>query len=106
MVGNYAPRTPAPAVERVKGEPTEARDVYGKRIRLTGDGLLYGEEFMSFDEMGAQPATYTLWNPATSLFEVTVVRRGGPDLVLRDLPPQTADRLGEAINGALRKHRP
>ena len=95
----------ASAVERVEGGPTEARDIHGKRIRLTRDGLLYGEEYVPFDEMGIQPVSHTFWNPATSLFEVTVVRRGGPDLVLKDLPPQTADRLGEAINGALRKRR-
>ncbi len=84
---------------------TQARNVYGKRIRLTRDGLLYGEEFVSFDEMGAQPASYTLWNPVTSLFEVTVTRRSGPDLILKDLSAEAANRLEEAINSALRKHR-
>ncbi|QIN77403.1 hypothetical protein GBA65_01510 [Rubrobacter marinus] len=84
---------------------TEARDVYGNRIRLGRNGLRYGEEFVSFDDMGAQPASYTFWNPATSLSEITVPRRRGPDLVLRNLSPETANRLGEAINEALRKHR-
>ncbi len=59
---------------------------------------------MPFDEMGgAQPASHALWNPATNLFEVTVARRSGPDLVLKNLPPQTADRLREAIISVLRK---
>lgn len=58
---------------------------------------------MPFDEMGgAQPASYAFWNPATNLFEVTVARRNGPNLVIKNLPPQTADRLGKAITDALR----
>ena len=73
---------------------------------MTRRGLTYGEEFVPFDEMrGVQPASHTFWNPATNLFEVTVARRSGPDLVLKNLPPQTADRLSEAIIGALRKRR-
>jgi hypothetical protein len=83
---------------------TEAQDVYGTRIRLTRDGLTYGEEFLPFDEMGnMQPAPNTFWNPGTRMFEVTVVRRNGPDLVIKNLPPQTADRLREAIFDALRQ---
>ena len=82
------------------------QDVYGTSIRLTRNGLAYGEEFAPFGEMdGVQPASHALWNPATSLFEVTVARRSGPDLVLKNLPPQTADLLREKIIGALRKHR-
>lgn len=51
----------------------EARDLYGKRVRLTPDGLAYGEEFVPFDEMDdARPASHNLWNPATNLFEVAV----------------------------------
>ncbi|MDP8951163.1 MAG: hypothetical protein M3N18_02805 [Actinomycetota bacterium] len=50
-----------------------------------------------------QPAPHAFWNPATNLFEVTVVRRNGPDLVIKDLPLQTADRLREAITDALRE---
>ena len=84
--------------------PTEAQDVYGTRIRLTRDGLAYGEEFVPFDEMlGMRPASHGLWNPATNLFEVAVFRRNEPDLIIKNLPLQTADRLGEAINGALRE---
>jgi hypothetical protein len=45
----------------------------------------------------------TFWNPGTNLFEVTVVRRNGPDLVIKNLPLQTADRLREAIIDALRE---
>jgi hypothetical protein len=79
------------------------RDIYGTRIRLTRDGLTYGEEFVPFDEMGSmQPAPDTFWNPGTNLFEVTVVRRNGPDLVIKNLPLQTADRLRQAIIDALR----
>ncbi len=83
---------------------TEAQDIYGTRIRLTRDGLTYGEEFVSFEEMGnMQPAPDTFWNPGTNLFEVTVVRRNGPDLVIKNLPLQTAERLREAIFDALRE---
>ena len=82
---------------------TEAQDVYGTRILLTRDGLTYGEEFVPFEEMGGmQPAPYTFWNPGTNLFEVTVVRRNGPDLVIKNLPLQTADQLREAIIAAQR----
>ena len=83
---------------------TEVRDIYGTCIRLTRDGLTYGEEFVPFDKMGnMQPAPHTFWNPGTNLFEVTVVRRNGPDLVIKNLPLQTADRLREAIIDALRE---
>ena len=82
------------------------QDVNGKRIRLTRDGLIYGEEFVPFDEIGdARPTSYPIWNPVTNLFEVVVDRRNGPDLVINNLPPQTADRLGKALNDALRGHR-
>ena len=82
---------------------TEAQDIYGTRIRLTRDGLTYGEEFVPFEEMGnMQPAPGTFWNPGTNLFEVRVFRRNGPDLVIRDLPLQTAERLRETIIDALR----
>lgn len=57
---------------------------------------------MPFEEMGGmQPAPHTFWNPGTNLFEVTVVRRSGPDLVIKNLPLQTADQLREAIIDAL-----
>ena len=81
----------------------EARDVYGKRIRLTREGLTYGEELLPFDEMGdVRAASHAFWNPTSNLFEVTVARCNGPDLVVKNLPPQTADRLGKAITNALR----
>ncbi len=57
---------------------------------------------MPFGEMaGVQPASHALWNPGTNLFEVTVVRRNGPDLVIKDLPPQTASRLREGPMDAM-----
>lgn len=71
---------------------------------MTRDGLTYGEEFVPLDEVGGvQPASHAFWNPATNLFEVTVARRSGPDMILRNLPPGTADRLREAIIGVLRE---
>ena len=73
---------------------------------MTRGGLAYGERFVPFEEMvDTRPAPHVLWNPATNLFEVTVARRNGPDLILKNLPPQTAERLGEAISGALRERR-
>ncbi len=60
----------------------EAQDIYGTRIRLTRDGLTYGEEFVPFAEMGGrQPESHVFWNPGTRLFEVAVLRRNGPDLI-------------------------
>jgi len=83
---------------------TEAQDIYGTHIRVSREGLTYGEQFVPFDEMGdMQPVPHTFWNPATNLFEVRVVRRNGPDLVMKNLPLQTADQLREAIIGALRE---
>ena len=85
---------------------TEAQNLYGTRIRLTRGGLAYGEEFVPFEEMvGTRPAPPAFWNPATNLFEVTVPRRSGPDLILKNLPPQTAERLRKAIIDALRERR-
>jgi hypothetical protein len=82
----------------------KAQDVYGTRIRLTRDGLAYGKEFVPFDEMGGtRAASRGLWNPATNLSEVAVVRRNGPDLVVKNLPLETAVRLEKAINDALRE---
>ncbi len=83
---------------------TEAQDIYGTRIRLTRNGLSYGEEFVPFEEMGGvQPEAHVFWNPGTRLFEVTVFRRNDPDLVIKNLPLHTADRLKEAIIDALRE---
>ena len=85
---------------------TQARDLYGRRIRLTRDGLAYGEEFVPFDEMDdTPPASDNLWNPATNLFEVAVFRRHGPPLVVKNLPPRTADLLRKAMTDALRERR-
>ncbi len=53
----------------------------------------------------ARPSSGNLWNPATKLFEVSVFRRRGPPLVVRNLSLGTADRLRAAINGALRGRR-
>ena len=83
---------------------TDAQDIYGTRIRLTRDGLTYGEEFVPFEDMGnMQPASGPFWNPGTNLFEVRVFRRNGPDLVIRDLPLRIAERLRGAITDALRE---
>jgi hypothetical protein len=85
---------------------TEARDVQGKRLRLTRDGLAYGEELVPLDEVdGTRPASDPVWNPATKLFEVSVFRRRGPPLVLRNLPPGMAERLRGALVVALRGRR-
>jgi hypothetical protein len=84
----------------------EARDLYGRHVRLTRDGLAYGEEFVPFDEVdGARPASEVVWNPATNLFEVSVFRRHGPPLVVKNLPPRTADRLRKAMTDALSERR-
>jgi hypothetical protein len=82
----------------------EVQDLYGTRVRLSRDGLAYGEEFMPLDQMDeARPLSGNLWNPATNLFEVAVFRRHGPPLVVRNLPLPTADRLRKAIVYALRE---
>ena len=96
---------PAPTTLRKEG-PTKEQDLHGTVIRVTRDGLAYGGDFAPFDEMvGTPPASRRLWNPATSLFQVAVSRRNGPDLVVRDLPLQTAERLQRAIADALRERR-
>ena len=83
---------------------TEAQDIYGTRIRLTRDGLSYGEEFVPFAEMdGTQPESHVFWNPGTRLFEVAVFRCNGPDLIIKNLPLHTADQVREAIIDALRE---
>jgi hypothetical protein len=82
----------------------EDQDIYGTRIRLTRDGLTYGEEFVPFAEMGSrQPESPVFWNPGTRLFEVTVVRRNGPDLIIRNLSLHTAEQLREALIDGLRE---
>ena len=59
---------------------------------------------MPFDEMdGTRAASQGLWNPATNLSEVAVLRRNGPNLVVKNLPLQTAVRLEKTINAALRQ---
>jgi hypothetical protein len=83
---------------------TEAQDVYGTRIRLTRNGLTYGEEFVPFEELGGRkPESHVFWNPGTRLFEIAVHRRDGPDLIIKNLPSHTADQLREAIIDALRE---
>ena len=85
---------------------TEARDVHGKLLRLTRAGLAYDEELVPLDEVdGTRPASEVVWNPATRLFEVSVFRRRGPPLVVRNLPPGVAERLRGAITDALRGRR-
>jgi hypothetical protein len=84
----------------------KAQDINGTRIHLTRDGLTYGKEFVPFEEMGGmQPESHVVWNPSTKLFEVTVFRRNGPDLTIRNLPLHTAEQLREAIIEALRGRR-
>ena len=88
----------------MKGGSTEAQDIYGTRIRLTRDGLSYGEAFVAFAEMGdTQPESHVFWNPGTRLFEVTVPKRNDPDLVIKNLPLHTAEQLRDAIINALRE---
>ena len=83
---------------------TDAQDIYGTRIRLTREGLTYGGEFVPFAEMGGrQPGSPVFWNPGTRLYEVTVVRRNSPDLVIRNLPLPTANHLRKALIDALRE---
>jgi hypothetical protein len=90
-------------VEERQGS-TEAQDIYGTRIRLTREGLTYGEEFVPLAEMGRkQPEPHVFWNPSTRLFEVAVLRPNGPDLIIRNLPSHTADQLRKAIIDALRE---
>jgi hypothetical protein len=82
----------------------EDQDIYGTRIRLTRGGLTYGEEFVPFAELGGrQPESPVFWNPGTRLFEVTVVRRNGPDLIIRNLSLHTAEQLREALIDGLRE---
>ena len=89
-----------------KGGSTEAQDLYGTRVRLTREGLVYGEKFVPFDEIDdTRPASDSLWSPATNLFEVTVFRRHGPPLVVRNLPLSIADRLRRSVTDALRRRR-
>lgn len=45
------------------------------------------KELVPFAEMGGrQPESPVFWIPGTRLFEATVVRRNGSDLVIRNLP--------------------
>jgi hypothetical protein len=52
---------------------------------------------------GRQPESHVFWNPGTRQFEVTVLRRNGPDLIIKNLPLHTAEQLREAIIVALRE---
>jgi hypothetical protein len=51
-----------------------------------------------------QAESHVFWNPNTRLFEVTVLRSNGPDLVIKNLLLHTAEELREAIIDALREH--
>lgn len=85
----------------------EGQDVGGRTVRVTGDGLTYGRRFVPLEDIvGVPPGSSSLWNPATGLFEVAVVLRGGRELVVKDLPLETAERLRGAIAGALRERQP
>ena len=82
---------------------TEAQDIYGTPIRLTRDGLTYGEVFVPLAELGGRrPESHVFWNPSTRLFEVAVSRRNGPDLTIGNLSLHAADQLSAAVIGALR----
>jgi hypothetical protein len=83
---------------------TETQDVYGTRIRLSRDGLRYGEEFVPFEEMGGgQAEPQVIYNPGTKLSEVVVYRSDGPDLVVKNLPLGVAEQLRAAIIAVLRE---
>jgi hypothetical protein len=106
LLGSRAAESPLLTCGRAseRRQSTEAQDVYGIRVRLTRDGLTYGEKFVAFDEMdGTRPVSSNLWNPATNLLEVTVFRRHGPPLIVKNLPLPLADRLRKEIVGALRE---
>ena len=46
---------------------------------------------------GVQPEAHVFWNPGTRLFEVAVLRRNDPDLIIKNLPLHTAEYLKEVI---------
>jgi len=50
-----------------------------------------------------QSQAHVFWNPGTRLFEVVVLRRSGPDLLIKHLSLHTAERLSEAIIDVLRE---
>ncbi len=61
---------------------------------------------MPFGEMGGvRPEARVSWNPGTRLFEVAVLRRNDPDLIVKNLPLHTAEHLREAIIASLRSDR-
>lgn len=51
------------------------------------------------------PEVHVSWNPGTRLFEVAVLRRDDPDLIVKNLPLHTAEQLKEAIIASLRSDR-
>jgi hypothetical protein len=62
------------------------------------------KEFVPFAEMGGrQPESPVFCNPGTRFFEATVVRRNGPDLIIRNLPLLTANHFRKALIDALRE---
>ena len=50
---------------------------------------------------GVRPESHAFWNPGTGLFEVAVLRRNGPDVIIKNLPLDTATEVREAIIAAL-----
>ena len=57
---------------------------------------------MPLDEVdGTRPVSDVAWNPATKLFEVSVFRRRGPPLVVRDLSLGAAGRLRAAVRDSV-----
>jgi hypothetical protein len=52
---------------------------------------------------GRKPEPQFSWNPATGLVEIAIYRRNGQELIIKNLPLRTAEKLREAIADALRK---
>ncbi len=79
----------------------EAQDGNGTRVRLTDDGVTYGEQFVAFDEMGGVQSIPQR-TVGESLFNVTVLLKNGPpDLVIPDLPKDIATPLSRGIGRIL-----
>jgi hypothetical protein len=81
----------------------EGADVHGKKIRLTEEGLTYGEEFLPLEEIGGVESMPYEPHVQDSLFHVTVVKMAGYPLVIKDLSQETAERLTEALRATLRQ---
>jgi hypothetical protein len=74
-------------------------------LRCPKDYVLFTAEegVRAFCRDGRQPESPVFWNPDTRLFEATVVRRNGLDLVIRNLPLLTANYFRKALTDALRE---